>query len=116
MIIKFTAQLFFIVAASIAGYLVMGNVIYMAVAAVIGLGVLALLLSRLPFDPLLEDSARVVIVDAEGRTPGQFAFELFYRLVLAVLIGAFWPSVPFIVGYGASRDRAPDDQGPPSTR
>lgn len=99
MVIKFAAQLFFVVAVSVGGYFAFGHSTYMVIGAVIAITVLALFMWRL--------DERVAPLPAEAEPVlSAIALEFFYRLMLALLLGVVWPSLPFIVGYGRAKDGA----------
>lgn len=104
MILKFAAQLFFVVAVSIGSFALLGGKPYLLIGGAIALITLALLLGRGNW--AVEDADRVVLEDAEPFAFGMFMLDAFYRFVLSVLLGAFWPSLPFIVWRGGARDRA----------
>lgn len=109
MVIKFAAQLFFVVAISVGGYLAFGHVTYGMIGSVIAVVVLALLMTRSQWG---DDR---VPPDADESELPTVALEFFYRLMLSLLLGVFWPSLPFIVGYGRTKDASSkmDDQDPP---
>lgn len=98
--LKFIAQLVFIVAASVSSWLLFGHAMYITIGSVIAVIVLVIFMTRSQWG-----DARIAPDPDEIELPA-VALEFFYRFMLSLLLGVFWPSLPFIFAYGKARDAA----------
>jgi hypothetical protein len=105
-VLKFIAQLVSIIVLSVGVLWLIPIGIYATIGALVGIVLLVLLLTRGRWASDDEISEN----DLEGHELHLYALEFFWRFVLALMLGAIWPSLPVIIGGGRARDRSKADQ------
>lgn len=98
--IKLFLQIVTVLGLSVGTFWFLGVHFYVPVGLLITISIFAILMTR----PWLSDAA-----EEQDQLHLQ-SLEFFYRLLLALVIGALWPSLPVILISGRARERAEADR------